>query len=130
VNALRRILAAFTGNHPTRAWTLTGVYGTGKSALPIIWHLCAKTSQMRTLALEIAKNALGWDSPEYKFLKISRSKDFSSDRHSTARTVKPHYHTRFRAWRWNFWRSARTQPAIARKLVDLATEITLEKNGR
>jgi len=23
VNALRRILAAFTGNHPTRAWTLT-----------------------------------------------------------------------------------------------------------
>jgi len=27
---------------------------------------------MRTLALEIAKNALGWDSPEYQTLKISQ----------------------------------------------------------
>jgi len=67
VNALRRI-AAFTGNHPTRAWTLTVSMAQGKSALPIIWYLCAtQTSQMRQL--EIAKNALGWDSPEYQIRK-------------------------------------------------------------
>jgi len=31
---------------------------------------------MRTLALEIAKNALGWDSPEYQILENLQRKDF------------------------------------------------------
>lgn len=58
-------------NHPTRAWTLTGVYGTGKSAFAhYLASVCAnQTSQMRHYALDIAKNALGSDSLEYKALE-------------------------------------------------------------
>jgi len=59
-----------------------------------------QTSQMRTLALEIAKNALGWDSPEYQILENLRSKDFfeiaTAQREPLSHTIVP------RAWRWNF----------------------------
>ena len=143
VDALRRILAAFTSspveppgrgsgvaNHPTRAWTLTGVYGTGKSAFAhYLASVCAnQTSQMRHYALDIAKNALGSDSLEYKTLEnIPQQGLFRAI--ATAQR-EPLSHTIIRALERGagiFWRSARTQPAIARKLVDLATEITFGK---
>jgi len=79
VDALRRILAAFTSppveppgrgsdvaNHLTR---VDGVYGTGKSALPIIWHLCAnQTSQMRHRTGH-CQECTRLDSLEYKTLE-------------------------------------------------------------
>ncbi len=73
VDALKRVLAAIAGTQPTRAWTLTGVYGTGKSAFAhYLASLCApETNSMRHYALEIAKNTLYPNSPEYRLLEES-----------------------------------------------------------
>ena len=70
VNALRRILISFTQTGTTQAWTLTGVYGTGKSAFAhFLTALCAsKDSPGHKHALKIAQAALGSDSPEYAAL--------------------------------------------------------------
>ncbi len=131
VDALRRILAAFTGKHPTRAWTLTGVYGTGKSAFAhYLASLCAtQTNPMRYHALKIAETALGSDSPEYRTLETNIPPQGLFRAIATAQR-EPLSHTIVRALERGagiFWKTAPTRPAIARKLVDLATEITFEK---
>jgi len=128
VDALRRVLAAITGNQPTRAWTLTGVYGTGKSAFAhYLASLCApETNQMRHYALKIAKNTFYSDSPEYRILEENIPKVGLFRAVATAQR-EPLSHTIIRALEQGcriFWQQPRTQPAIARKLVDLATEIT------
>ncbi|MGB7439784.1 MAG: hypothetical protein WA919_01835 [Coleofasciculaceae cyanobacterium] len=44
VDSLRRILAGFKSEQTNRAWTLTSVYGTGKSAFAhYLISLCAPT---------------------------------------------------------------------------------------
>ena len=67
VDALRRILAGLGKEGASNAWTLTSVYGTGKSAFAhYLASLCASSkSKMRSLALEIAETALGKESSEY-----------------------------------------------------------------
>lgn len=64
--ALRRILSAVGDPDAHRAWTLTGVYGTGKSAFA--HYLAAlsapKKSPVAEAALAIAVNAFPADSPE------------------------------------------------------------------
>jgi hypothetical protein len=67
VDALRRILAGLGKEGASNAWTLTSVYGTGKSAFAhYLASLCASSkSKMRSLALEITGTALGAESPEY-----------------------------------------------------------------
>ncbi len=128
VDALKRILAAIAGNQPTRAWTLTGVYGTGKSAFAhYLASLCAsETSPMRHYALLVAKNTLYADSPEYRILEQKLPKQGLFRAVATAQR-EPISHTIIRALEQGcrtFWQQPRSQPAIARKLVDLAMEIT------
>ena len=64
VNALRSILTGLTAKQSRSAWTITSVYGTGKSAFAhFLASLCApQSSQMRQKALEIASEPLGSDS--------------------------------------------------------------------
>ncbi len=72
VDALRRILSGI-GQGTSNAWTLTSVYGTGKSALAhYLASLCASSkSPMRLLSLEITQTALGKESEEYQALESS-----------------------------------------------------------
>lgn len=70
VDALRRILTGMTTSDGHRAWTVTSVYGTGKSAFAhyLTALLADQENPMRQKALEIAAETLGQDSPEYKLL--------------------------------------------------------------
>jgi hypothetical protein len=65
-DALRRILAAFGNRHAHRAWTMTGAYGTGKSAFAhYLACLCApKKSSVHQEAIKIAHYSFGTNSPE------------------------------------------------------------------
>jgi hypothetical protein len=71
VDALRRILASMFGRKRTTAWTLTGVYGTGKSAFAqfLTSLFGPMESPARKLAWEIARKSLPSDSPEYEALQ-------------------------------------------------------------
>lgn len=64
--ALRRIVAAFGNRRAHRAWTMTGAYGTGKSAFAhYLACLCApQKSPSHQAALAIADYSFGPDSPE------------------------------------------------------------------
>lgn len=64
--ALRRILSAMDNSGAHRAWTLTGVYGTGKSAFAhYLAALCApEESQVAQEALKIADHTFAPDSLE------------------------------------------------------------------
>lgn len=64
--ALRRILSAIDNPGAHRAWTLTGVYGTGKSAFAhYLAALCApEESQVAQEALKIADHTFAPDGPE------------------------------------------------------------------
>lgn len=60
VEGLRRILSGFQPEQPNRAWTLTSVYGTGKSAFAhYLASLCAPAKDpLRQFALLVAEKAL------------------------------------------------------------------------
>jgi hypothetical protein len=64
--ALQRILSSIGDPNAHRAWTLTGVYGTGKSAFThYLAALCApEKSSVAQKALTIADQTFGPDSPE------------------------------------------------------------------
>jgi hypothetical protein len=64
--ALQRILSSICDPNAHRAWTLTGVYGTGKSAFThYLAALCApEKSSVAQAALAIADETFGPDSPE------------------------------------------------------------------
>ncbi|MHC0068867.1 hypothetical protein ACWATR_39410, partial [Nostoc sp. UIC 10890] len=67
IDAIRRILAGLTGDSDHCAWTITSVYGTGKSAFAHFFaSLCAPPkSQSHQIALEIAAKTFGSNSSEY-----------------------------------------------------------------
>jgi len=69
--ALRRILSAVGDPEAHRAWTLTGVYGTGKSAFAhYLAALCAPAkSRIAEEALTIADHAFAADSPEIEVIE-------------------------------------------------------------
>lgn len=71
VEALKRVLSGLQQEQSNRAWTLTSVYGTGKSAFAhYLACLCAPAKDpLRQQALEIAEKALGTDSSEYRSLQ-------------------------------------------------------------
>jgi len=73
VDSLRRIVTRFSQTEGNRAWTLTSVYGTGKSAFAhYLSALVAPANHpMREKALEIAEAALGTDSPDYRMLQAN-----------------------------------------------------------
>lgn len=72
-DALRRILSALANPKAHRAWTMTGVYGTGKSAFAhYLASLCApESSQIRQESLAIAQHSFGAESPEVKTIEVS-----------------------------------------------------------
>lgn len=131
VDTLRRILAGFIDQQASRAWTLTSVYGTGKSAFAhYLTSLCAPADDvMRQTALEIAQKAFGADSSEYRQLK----NDIPSTGLFRAVAVaqrEPISHTIIRALAQGaerFWQDSKKKPAIASKLVDLQVEIASRK---
>ncbi|NEP20376.1 MAG: hypothetical protein F6J97_26435, partial [Leptolyngbya sp. SIO4C1] len=66
--ALIRIVSAFGNPDAHRAWTMTGVYGTGKSAFAhYLTALCTpEENSLRRAALKIAKGTFGHDSGEWQ----------------------------------------------------------------
>jgi hypothetical protein len=128
VDALRRILAGFTDSQANRAWTLTSVYGTGKSAFAhYLVSLCApEKDQMRSKALEITENALGADSTEYCSLNETIPSKGLFRAVATAQR-EPISNTIVRALARGarlFWSPAqRAKIPVARQLIDLETEI-------
>lgn len=127
VEALRRILAGLTGATPQRAWTLTGVYGTGKSAFAhYLIALCgdAKDS-IRQSALAITAQALGRDSPEYKALsnlpRVFRAVVVAQREplgHTIVRALERGAH--------KFW-SPKKRVGIAARLTDWVVELSGSK---
>jgi hypothetical protein len=127
VDALKRILAGLTNSQANRAWTLTSVYGTGKSAFAhYLVSLCApEKDQMRSKALEITEKALGADSTEYCSLKEAPSQGLfravaTAQRELISNTIVRALARGARL----FWSPAqRAKIAVARQLVDLEAEI-------
>lgn len=111
-----------------RAWTLTSVYGTGKSAFAhYLISLCASAkSKMHTKALEIAEKALSQDSAIYQLIQ-EKSTNAGLIRAVSTGQREPISHTIIRALSIgvnNFWSGKqRNKINVIRKLVDLETEI-------
>ncbi|MEQ9549136.1 MAG: hypothetical protein RIM23_05915 [Coleofasciculus sp. G3-WIS-01] len=138
VDALRRILAGWQDSQSQRAWTLTSVYGTGKSAFAhFLSALCAKDNErIKQQALEIARNALGADSVEYCRLKETRTKQGLVRAVATAQR-EPIGNTVIRALARGirlFWSSAEiSKTAIAGQVLDweaaIANGETVDSRG-
>lgn len=132
IDTLRRILAGFIDQQASRAWTLTSVYGTGKSAFAhYLASLCASADDsMRQLALEIAQKALGSGSSDYRQLEENIPSKGLLGAVAVAQR-EPISNTIIRALARGaerFWRKAGSKkPAIASKLVDLQVEIASGK---
>jgi hypothetical protein len=126
VDALRRILASMFGRKRTTAWTLTGVYGTGKSAFAhFLTSLFGPVeSPARQLALDIARNSLQLDSPEYEALQKKFPQQGLFRAVATAQR-EPLRHTLVRALEKaadDFWVRGR-EPKAAKQISDWATEL-------
>lgn len=126
IDTLRRILASVNNSQSTRAWTLTGVYGTGKSAfVHYFTSLCAPAdSQIQQNALEIAAKTFGQKSSEYNSLQVSLPPQ-GLFRAVAVGQREPLCYTIVRALDRGatlFWKKGR-KPAIAKKIADWAAEI-------
>lgn len=127
-DALHRIWTSFTTSESNRAWTLTSVYGTGKSAFAhYLASLCAPDDRpMRSKALEIAASALGSESPQYLVLQDNFPLQGYVRAIATG-TREPISHTVVRALNRGiegFWKpQKRNKIPVVAKLVDLETEI-------
>ncbi|MGB3138778.1 MAG: hypothetical protein WBB18_18355, partial [Nodosilinea sp.] len=126
VDALRRILASMFGRKRTTAWTLTGVYGTGKSAFAhFLTSLFGPVdSPARQLALDIARHSLQLDSPEYEALQKKFPQQGLFRAVATAQR-EPLRHTLIRALTKatdDFWARGR-EPEVVRQLNDWEGEL-------
>jgi len=137
IDSLTRIIKGFNDEEGNKAWTLTSVYGTGKSAFAhFLVSLCAKSkNKLDSLAKNIIIDKLGTDSEQYQLIeKVIPSQGLIRAVATAQR--EPISHTIIRALLTgveNFWDTKkRNKIEIVRKLVDLATEInsggTVSKN--
>lgn len=128
LDALRRILAEFVREPANRAWTLTSVYGTGKSAFAhYLASLCAPAKDaMRNKALEITQKTLSSHSNEYRNLKENIPSQGLFRAVATAQR-EPIGNTIVRALARGaelFWQtSGSNKPPVASKLIDLNIKI-------
>ncbi len=128
IESLERILNAFSADEGNRAWTLTSVYGTGKSAFAhYLISLCANSkNKMHAQALSIAEEALGEESDICQLIK-GKVNSKGLIRAVATGQREPISHTIIRALLIgvnNFWTDAqKNQINVVRKLVDLETEI-------
>jgi hypothetical protein len=126
VDALRRILRSMFGRQRTTAWTLTGVYGTGKSAFA---HFLGclfgpATSPARAKADAIARHGLTPNSPEYLALREKRPARGFFRAIATAQR-EPISHSLVRAFAKGadeYWRQGHG-PAAVKRLLDWETEL-------
>nr|WP_239124668.1 hypothetical protein [Leptolyngbya sp. CCY15150] len=130
VDALRRILASMFGRKRTTAWTLTGVYGTGKSAFAhFLTSLFGPVeSPARQLALDIARHSLPLDSPEYEALQKKFPQQGLFRAVATAQR-EPLRHTLVRALTKatdDFW-ALGCEPEVVRKLTDWEGELAFNE---
>lgn len=126
VDALGRILASMFGRKRTTAWTLTGVYGTGKSAFAhfLISLLGPMESPARQVAWDIARKSLPPDSPEFEALQRKFPKSGLFRAVATAQR-EPLRHTLVRALERaadDFWPRGK-EPQAAKQISDWATEL-------
>ncbi len=130
VDVLRRILASMVGRKRTTAWTLTGVYGTGKSAFAhfLISLLGPMKNAARQRALEIARHSLQnqglGQSPEYEGLAQKFPPQGFFRAVATAQR-EPLSHTLVRALDRGgdqFWARGQ-EPPVMKRVSDWATEI-------
>lgn len=127
-DATKRIIAGLTGKSLHRAWTVTGVYGTGKSAFAhFLSSLCAPlNSQIRQTALEIASKILGNDSSDFIAL-VQKIPERGLFRAVATAQREPISNTIVRALERGaevFWSpEKRNKLDVARKLVDLSGQI-------
>ncbi|MCT7984521.1 hypothetical protein NG796_14565 [Laspinema sp. A4] len=133
LDALHRILTGFANPETNRAWTLTGVYGTGKSSFAqFLISACANQDNlMRQQALALLKSTLESDSQEYVALSEMIPEQGFFRAVVTAQR-EPLSHTIVRALHRGaevFWHdTAQSKKSkIARELVDLKAEIDAGK---
>lgn len=128
VEALGRILAGLINSQGNQAWTLTSVYGTGKSAFAhyLACIFADSKSSNRKKALEITAEKLGSDSPEYIDLydEIPKQGLFiavaTAQRESVSNTIIRALQTGVE----NFWTPAkRNKINVAKKITDFVSEI-------
>ncbi|ABA25021.1 hypothetical protein Ava_B0311 (plasmid) [Trichormus variabilis ATCC 29413] len=128
VDATKRILAGLTGKSENRAWTITSVYGTGKSAFAHFFvSLCAPlNSQSHQVALEIVIKTFGSDSSEYSAIQNTLPTQGLFRAVVTAQR-EPLSNTIVRALERGaetFWsRQQINKIKVARKLVDLGAQV-------
>ncbi|WP_254449563.1 hypothetical protein [Anabaena sp. UHCC 0253] len=131
IESLERILKTFNSDEGNTAWTLTSVYGTGKSAFAhYLTSLCASSNnQMYIKAIEIAEKTLGEDSAIYKLIQVIQEKitNVGLIRAVATGQREPISHTIIRALLIgveNFWSGTQKNKIdVVRKLVDLEAEI-------
>ncbi|MGI0492380.1 hypothetical protein ACN4EG_11395 [Alkalinema pantanalense CENA528] len=126
VDALRRILSTFGQSRAHRAWTMTGVYGTGKSAFAhYLASLCApEASEVRQKAIAIAQRAFASDSPELQVIQEKLPKQGVLRAVATGQR-EPLSWTIVRALARGahvFWQDNRHKPEVLRSLTDWEVE--------
>jgi len=126
LDALQQILASVFGRKRTTAWTLTGTYGTGKSAFVhfLISLVGPSDSQARHVAMEITRHSLSPNSPEFLALEKGLSPKGLFRAFVTAQR-EPLSHTIVRALEQganDYWHGS-SRPKIARELTDWATSV-------
>jgi hypothetical protein len=128
IDSLKRILNSFNAEEGNRAWTLTSVYGTGKSAFAhYLISLTAKSqSKIHIKALSIAEDKLGKDSDIYQLIQQKINSKGLIKAVATGQR-EPISHTIIRALLTgvdNFWTaSQKNKINVVRQLVDLEAEI-------
>jgi hypothetical protein len=128
IDSLKRILNNFNSEEGNRAWTLTSVYGTGKSAFAhYLISLAAKTqSKIHLKALSIAEDKLGKDSDIYQLIQEKINPKGLIRAVATGQR-EPISHTIIRALLTgvnNFWSiKQKNTISVVRQLIDLETEI-------
>jgi len=122
--ALKQILVDGSESGQTQAVTLTGVYGTGKSAFAhFLACLCAGEESVKQKALAIAKTTL----TDVDFQKLHQNlPEMGCFRAIATAQREPLAHTIIRALDYGasrFWHKSKHKPAIATRLVDLVGKI-------
>lgn len=127
LDALQRMVASIFGRKRTTAWTLTGVYGTGKSSFVhfLISLVGPSSSPARQVAMEIARQSLQPDSPEFEALEKKLPAKGLFRAFTTAQR-EPLSHMIVRALEQganDYW-PGRSRSDIVKTLVDWETDIT------
>jgi len=118
-DALRRILAGLTDSGGNHAWTLTSVYGTGKSAFAHFFSCLAApaSSDLRMKSLVIAEAALA---AEKIHEKLPKKGFFRAVATAQREPIKDTIIRALVTGAENYW-TAKRKPNVAKKLLEIST---------